>query len=528
MYGNFIGPFAQIGPNCTQQNALNALSPGQAASYQQQFQAFVAGPVQAAVANQATLAAKSYSDGSTSPALTHPFINNTNTLSLTALSFVNSSGTNPQTMAGFVHPQNGKPTPAQTAFTFSPPSGNGPLPVTFTAPTVPPGGTNPLAAYYDFGDGTVQPEPDFFHPTSASHTYNNPGAYVVKYCQSYPGVTQNTANCPPQATPIGTVQVIGFNTSSADSDGDGLTDAFEAAIASDLALYYHISAGEHTGTGFATFLDQTTEVANQVFGSTPPIVNYAVTPYGFATDNSGHEYAAVRIDYLTLWNRDDGLEVNGNTACIAGLAAELGPLFGFTTTQILQGVGGHVNDNERSALLAYAPTTNNQLVQDPTKYKLGGVYLAAHESTVFDHSEYYYPTGPFSTWPSVVAADGTSPHGEVFISRAKHSTYAQNPAGQSIVPYYQQAIVYGVLLGFLGDCIANAYDDQDVFVCIIEYSIYAGEAATVFGCISESFTEQGGSFANRTINVGEPNDPLNGAHYILDPSLEPKLTGRLF
>ena len=54
-----------------------------------------------------------------------------------------------------------------------------------------------------------------------------------------------------------------------------------------------------------------------------------------------------------------------------------------------------------------------------------------------------------------------------------------------------------------------------------------------YGCAVERFVDQGGRFADLRINVGEPNNPINGALFIQNDSTESfrlysKLVNRVF
>src|SRR5512142_157271 len=90
-----------------------------------------------------------------------------------------------------------------------------------------------------------------------------------------------------------------------DQDGDGLDQGFERQLADAFTPVYHISAGERAGTGFATFADRVPQTVASVSGPVPPISYFRVQPLGGATAN-GVPVGVVRLDYLTLWNRDDG------------------------------------------------------------------------------------------------------------------------------------------------------------------------------------------------------------------------------
>ncbi len=98
-----------------------------------------------------------------------------------------------------------------------------------------------------------------------------------------------------------------------DSDGDGIPDDLESQLANAFTPAYHVSANENAGTGFATFQDTVPMTVQSVYGSTPPISYYRVEPSDYIDvqyDPNLQQYVYhryFRIDYLTLWNEDDGL-----------------------------------------------------------------------------------------------------------------------------------------------------------------------------------------------------------------------------
>lgn len=276
-----------------------------------------------------------------------------------------------------------------------------------------------------------------------------------------------------------------------DPDSDGLDQAFEAGAADAFTPYYHVSAGEQPGTGFATFYDSVPQTVAQVFAPVPPISYFRVQPLGFATDSTGTLVGVLRIDYLTLWNRDDGFDLFG----ICGAAISL--------VESLIGIdfltGGHSLDNERSAALVAAPVSpSGGYNEDPGSYQLYSYYTAAHEGTfASDNSAYYFFNPP-------VPAHN---HIQLGLSRAKHATYTFNPDWYPVIWPEIMALAYFTI-------------DSLYFSGAIDYYTYltflylADEA--FFACLVEHFSEQGGFYAQTRIDVGEPGQPINGAGFIQD------------
>ena len=108
--------------------------------------------------------------------------------------------------------------------------------------------------------------------------------------------------------------------STADTDVDGLSDSLESQLADGFNPLFRVSSGEQGGTGFADFYDWTPQTVQTTYGSTPVRLKFRVRPLGFA--GTPTQYGYLQIDYLTLWNRDDGL-VLGST-CNFNLGVLLG------------------------------------------------------------------------------------------------------------------------------------------------------------------------------------------------------------
>jgi hypothetical protein len=287
-----------------------------------------------------------------------------------------------------------------------------------------------------------------------------------------------------------------------DGDGDGLPDDFEQNLADAFTPVYHVSAGEAPGTGFAIFEQNVpTEVVQSVTGPVPPASYFAVTPLGVATTSTGQPVEAIRLDYFTLWNEDDGLQIDDT--CSVGLDVTLG-LVGVDVGLVLDGASSHYLDNERSAALVAAPLNADGSIDfNPGDYSAYSYYTAAHEGTFLDHSAYLNPGSPVPAYN----------HLNLALSLSKHSTYTFNPDGMPIMPDWVISAVYATITSLWAD---GEIDDATE-------ALYLYLADTVFySCIIEHFGDQGGSFAQTRINVGEPGAPLNGSAFIADPLIAPK------
>jgi hypothetical protein len=257
-----------------------------------------------------------------------------------------------------------------------------------------------------------------------------------------------------------------------DLDGDGLTDTasgtfevsnagLESSLAAEFMPIYHISTGEQQS--FATFGNYVPWTVTSLVGTTPPNSYYHVTPLGLATDQSGNQLYAIRVDYLSLWNADGGL-VGGGAACFYSY---------FGLDSVIQQVSGHNLDAERSVMLLAAPAVNGGANTDATQYQIYSLYTAAHEGTFFDQSIYY----DFS--PAVPAGE----HIILAQSVSKHSTYTFNPNYYPITPAW--------FIEATNAAIETEYVDGQ-----IDYETYllllAAADDTFYGCLVEQFGDQGG------------------------------------
>ena len=306
-----------------------------------------------------------------------------------------------------------------------------------------------------------------------------------------------------ERAPVAVHGDVGVN---ADGDADGLDDGFEDGVADAFTPVYHVSNGEYPWTGFARFADAPNQVTVSVRSNppVPPISDFRVQPLGFGYDSSGQQVSVLRLDYLTLWNWDDGLVISG--ACIADLYFLAGWV-GFSAGLILDGLQAHEFDNERSAVLVAAPVTEPWVFnQNPGAYSAYSFYTAGHEGTFTDTSAYYFPSQPV---PAGL-------HINLGLSLSKHATYTFNPDYLPLLPGGFQAFVYSTIdfLWFSG--------------IITDYWLYLALLGIADGlfyfCFVEHFIEMGGWFADPRVNVGEPGHPINGSSFIADPDLAPKLT----
>lgn len=211
-----------------------------------------------------------------------------------------------------------------------------------------------------------------------------------------------------------------------DRDADGLPESFENQVANAFTPFYYVSGNERLGTGFATFGNFTPQInaIQQVFSPyqqpPSPISHFRVQPLRFATDQFGVQYGLLRIDYFTLWNRDDG----PTNECTRSATITFG-LAGYSAARTIDALLSHPLDNERSAVLVAAPTTSfNTYNLDPNAYSAYRYYTAAHEGVRFsDRSRYTDPEQPI---PAGL-------HVNLGLSRSKHATYTFNPDSYPIV-----------------------------------------------------------------------------------------------
>lgn len=289
-----------------------------------------------------------------------------------------------------------------------------------------------------------------------------------------------------------------------DDDLDGLPADFEATVADQFTPGYIPSLTERPGTGFADFKDQPKQEVQQVYDSIPPRQHYRVKPLGFTTQG-GQQYSWVRVDYLTLWNRDDGLASLISSGCLGddmldlfiGLLGLRPYLNGF--------IRHHPLDNERSIILAYAPTSGSQVNLNPAAYRARILYTAAHEEEpLFDNSYL------------VLIDDPANTHRILTETLQKHATYPFYPInGYPLLPPWVLAAAYAFIdsLYFLGV----------ISIYTADFLYYLADRA-YYGCIVERHIDAGLFWwPASAVNVGEPDQPAPGHRYIQDPGLRRKL-----
>jgi hypothetical protein len=288
-----------------------------------------------------------------------------------------------------------------------------------------------------------------------------------------------------------------------DDDTDGLPDAFENGVADAFTPFYHISAGELPGTGFAIHADGVPQTSIVPLPAIPPKSDFRVQPLGFASDGFT-QFGFLRIDYLSLWNRDDGLDLG----CVSSTILDL---VGIPVGDVIRALSGHPEEQERSAVLVAAPVpAPGTFNTDPAAYSAYDFFTTAHEGvSIFDQSMFLAPSAPVPAGNHIQLAN----------ARSKHGTYAFNPDGY---PIFHPAVV------------AAAYSTIDFlfFAEIIDEITYLALLFLAddlfFLCVVEHFQEQGGSFAGRRTNVGEPGRPINQSGFIEDPKVRAKLTTPLW
>jgi PKD repeat protein len=388
----------------------------------------------------------------------------------------------------------GENLPPTVTVSGSPLSGFAPLSVAFNASASDPDGWI-VSYFWSFGDGQSS------NQAAPTHTYQTTGSFTATVT-----VTDNSGAT---ASASAGVQVAAASNPGTDADGDGLPDGFESSLTDAFTPVYHVSSGEQSGTGFARFGDYVPQNVTQNLPALPPVTHVRVTPVGFVTDIYGRQLGFLQIDYLTIWNQDDGLSVGGDCPIFTSV---LGRLTGLNLTVLLQGIGAHQIDDERSAVLVAAPTsTTFQYSSDPSTYQAYDYYTAAHEWSFFDHSAYFGPSQPIPAYN----------HLNLGLSKAKHSTYPFNPDHYPLFPDWFIYTTYSTIDLLYG----LEYGIQDYY----DYLIYLYMADTAFfDCFVERFQEQGGSFPGLQLNLGELSQPSNGSGFILDPRVSSKLTPLLW
>jgi hypothetical protein len=306
-------------------------------------------------------------------------------------------------------------------------------------------------------------------------------------------------------------------TDGVDADLDGLPESFEDQVAAGFQPLYIMSETERSNTGFARFADSPTQTITQVNTDENqwPEVHQRVVPLGFEEVPGVGRFSVVRLDYLTLWNKDDGIATLLTSNCLGSDLVDL--LLGiFGLRPVLDQFSSHPLDNERTVILAAAPS-GQEFNLDPTAYRAYVYYAAAHEETFLDHSQLFGVQGgdPYSTAPNY---EGRRWFWETL---AKHATYSfdllypYSVDGLPLLPDWIIASTYAAIdsLYFFG--ILNPFL-YDLFIYI---------ANTVFfGCAVERTVFPFANFPVFAVNVGEPGHPLPGYQFIEDQRINRKLT----
>jgi hypothetical protein len=329
----------------------------------------------------------------------------------------------------------------------------------------------------------------------------------------------------------------------ASADGDGLPDNFKNQLADAFTPLYHVSAGEQDQ--FGTYANNPLKETFDVPNGQNPLSYFRVKPLAITTDQNGVAQGFLRIDYLTLWNEDDGVVdtpacdvasaatggyIGSNAKGLPpgsgrvgrGIAGLVGALFGYDIEHLILLIGHHMLDHEHSAVLVAAPAVNGSYNLDPALYSAVSYYTAAHEGLIlFDHSMYLSPAQPVPAFN----------HISLSLSQSKHSTYAFNPDRYPLIwdpiidAYFRVAnSLYAV--GLISSTAHNALlAIGDAFFITCEVENFTSGSGGVDGV--------GGAFASPRINVGEPvaGNVLNDAGFILasggDGTTVPKAEGSI-
>jgi hypothetical protein len=331
---------------------------------------------------------------------------------------------------------------------------------------------------------------------------------------------------PNDSDPLPQNSASGQVSGPASADGDGLSDNFKNQLADAFTPLYHVSAGEQGQ--FGTYADNPQKETFDVPNGQNPLSYFRVKRLAITTDENGVAQGFLRIDYLTLWNEDDGVvdtpacdvasAATGNyigshakglppgAGRSRGIAALVGALFGYEIEHLILLIGHHMLDHEHSAVLVVAPAVNGSYNLDPALYSAISYYTAAHEGLIlFDHSMYLSPAQPVPAFN----------HISLSLSQSKHSTYAFNPDRYPLIwdpiidAYFRVAnSLYAV--GLISGTAHNALlAIGDAFFLTCEVENFTSGSGGVDGV--------GGAFASPRINVGEPvaGNVLNDAGFIL-------------
>src|SRR5262245_9219961 len=271
--------------------------------------------------------------------------------------------------------------------------------------------------------------------------------------------------------------VQGFATGN-DGDADGLPESFENQVVSEFMPEYHVSAGERSDVGFSRFKDQPTplEAINPPERQRPPLVHARVAGLGGKSEG-GVLYGYLRVDYLTLWNRDSGYDPDFLCENASG------PFLGLARKE-------HENDVERSAALVAAPVvwTDGRATYnpDPAAYRAFYQFTTAHEDYAGTRESRTYRVVP----PS---APGDHASLRVYLSKSKHGTYAFNPDGHTVLIPELRLLVYGATYFFaLKELILDTLGGRPPPIAeVIGFAFAFMFDIFLTDCLRENFEEQG-------------------------------------
>lgn len=302
---------------------------------------------------------------------------------------------------------------------------------------------------------------------------------------------------------------------SIDSDGDRIPDTLEDALAAAFLPAYRVSASENAGTGFSLFKDKPPMEVLWVEDQTSkqiPLVYYRVTPSDFIEevldqDNQPAYYRYFRIDYLTLWNRSDGVPGWGSCPAATGidnqmLIAYIGsfPAIDSDFLPAVQALQPYEVDTENSAVLLAAQVRGPEDREIPSSvagYRAVRFYATAHgrapQGYTTNASTTYTPDSPL---PS-------NSHIELYLAQGTHATYFYNPEGRRNFDEGLADYMYDYL-----DAVESGSPDYSKHLSWVENFFYS--------CTADHFVDQGPAELVLRMNVGELAKPTPGNHFIQD------------
>lgn len=290
-----------------------------------------------------------------------------------------------------------------------------------------------------------------------------------------PGYPQYTGGSGPQMETVMVPEITeDFDAAEilqpADQDGDGIPDALELHLARQYDPYYHWDTNEPNN--FCFLQNQSSLACGGFVSHTTPLVYYRVSYLGCAF-YSGRYWRQYIIDYLTIWDFDDGL-------CSICLPNH---------------VTSHQWDVERTAALVLSTVTDRHS-SNLNDYTLLLFYLSAHEGVdCFDNSSLWRVTDQQGN-----PIPGLTIHFDVAWTWGKHANYLLNAFNPD-----------GLRIWTCGPILV-CFEVGGILICV-----------DPFLCIYECFSD--GGFARATsdkfINVGELGQPLQ--QWINDSKVREKL-----